>query len=890
MADAKVIIAAILNDKDVTGKVGALGELFGGVAGQAGGIGQALGSILPQITSIVPGLGGIGKVLGGATTAAGGLGGAIGALAGPAAIAVGAVTAIGAAIKYVGESMATFATFESAMSQLEATTFATTAQMEAMEAAAQQAGATTVFTATQSAEAMNYLAQAGYDSQTIIGLLPQTLLLAQAGAMGLAEATDMAVGNINALGLGVTEVPAFFDAAAKSAQKTNSDVRDLLSAIRQLGALGRNAAGGYQELVTLMGILSNVGIKGAEAGTHLRNMMLSLTSPAKESVELMEALNVTAGDAAGNLRPIAEIIWDIGEATAGMTQVEQMDVLGTIFNTRDLAAATAILQTTRNEYAALMTEVQASSGTMAQMADIQTDNISGLEAKLASVQEAVAIETAKIFEDQKKGWLEYKIWLENLKLDALIMRNTNPIELIEMNAAMKWEMMRANAMQKDLEQYYAYIEQGINPILMMIPVDIQPEIMHTDGYLYNPDDFKSELMAATAFIGEMFGDEGYTLTVPTALDFDIMRTSATADRLRAALKEAFGEGTTGTPSDLFGEGYWFEDPGFSTQIAAQMAGGLSAAIVSALDGLDIDGLTDDIKGVQGARISEILTGALFSGDMEVSTEAQQKLADYIGKMFSATELEELLKTTDMAGLTDGLISTLIGAITSGKLEDVDTEALSILMGDLISKGLSGAGVGLSLNSKSEISSSIKSSLEDVINNTVLTVDPDLQLPEGALTDAEVTFEPLGKSAADGIAAGITAGEGAVSGAVVALMQKAFEAGMKYTESKSPSKLFARLGGYVTQGFSVGIVNEFANVRRDIEGAFAQTGAFAAAGIARSMAQMVDSAPARLTPQIMPTGGGRGGTFILQVDGRELARATVDDMFAEADRKAILRRR
>jgi len=888
VADAKVVIAAILDDKDVRGGLGTLGELFGGLAGQAAGVGPALGSVLPMITQIIPGLGGIGSALGGAAGMAGGLGSAIGAIAGPAAIAVGAVAAIGSAVKYVGESLEVFKTFEAAMSQLEATTFATAAQMDAMGDAAQQAGATTVFTATQAAEAMNYLAQAGYDSQTIIALLPQTLLLAQAGAMGLAEATDMAVGNINALGLGVSEVPAYFDAVAKSAQVTNTDVQMLLEAMRQLGALGQNAAGGYQELVTLMGILSNVGIKGAEAGTHMRNMMLSLTSPAAESVALMDALNISAGDAAGNLRPIAEIIWDIGEATASMTQVEQMDVLGTIFNTRDLAAATAILNTTRDEYAGLMTEVQASGGTMAQMAEIQTDNIAGLEAKLASVQEAVAIETAKIFEGLKKGWLEYKIWLEELKLDALIM--PNPVELVVMNPSMRWEIMRNNAMKKDLEQYYAYIEQGINPILMMIPVDIQPEIMHTDGYLYDPADFKSEFMAATAFIGEMFGDDGYTVTIPTTFDFQAAQTSAMADKIRAALKDAFGASTTGKPSDLFGEGYWFEDPGFSTQIAAQMAGGLSAAIVSALDGLDIEGLTDDIKGVQGARISEILTGALFSGDMEVSTEAQQKLADYISKMFSATELEELLKTTDMAGLTDGLISTLISAITSGDLENVDTEALSIMLGDLITKGLSGAGVGLSLNNKDAISSGIKSSLEDVIKNTVLTVDPDLQLPETALTDAEVTFEPLGKSAADGIAAGITAGEGAVSGAVVALMQKAFEAGMAYTESQSPSKLFARLGGYVTQGFSVGIVSEFSNVRRDIEGAFAQTGAFAAAGIARSMAQMVDSAPTRLTPQLTSTGTGTARDLVITIDGRELARATVDDMFAEADRKAIVRRR
>ncbi len=890
MADAKVVIAAILDDKDVRGGLGTLGELFGGLAGQAAGVGPALGSVLPMITQIIPGLGGIGSALGGAAGMAGGLGSAIGAIAGPAAIAVGAVAAIGSAVKYVGESLEVFKTFEAAMSQLEATTFATAAQMEAMEAAAQQAGATTIFTATQASEAMNYLAQAGYDSQTIIALLPQTLLLAQAGAMGLAEATDMAVGNINALGLGVADVPAYFDAVAKSAQVTNTDVQMLLEAMRQLGALGQNAAGGYQELVTLMGILSNVGIKGAEAGTHLRNMLLSLTSPSAEAADLMESLNVSAGDAAGNLRPVAEIIWDIGEAISGMSQTQQMDVLGTIFNTRDLAAATAILNTSRETYNGLMSDIASSQGVMQQMADIQTDNLAGLEAKLASVQEAVAIETAKIFEGLKKGWLEYKIWLEELKLDALIM--PNPVELVVMNASMRWEMMRENAMQQDLEQYYAYIEQGINPILMMIPVDIQPEIMHTDGYLYDPADFKSEFMAATAFIGEMFGDDGYTFTIPTtfAFDFQAAQTSAMADKIRAALKDAFGAGTTGTPSDLFGEGYWFEDPGFSTQIAAQMAGGLSAAIVSALDGLDIEGLTDDIKGVQGARISEILTGALFSGDMEVSTEAQQKLADYISKMFSATELEELLKTTDMAGLTDGLISTILSTITSGDLENVDTEALSIMLGDLITKGLSGAGVGLSLNNKDAISSGIKSSLEDVIKNTVLTVDPDLQLPETALTDAEVTFEPLGKSAADGIAAGITAGEGAVSGAVVALMQKAFEAGMAYTDSHSPSKLFARLGGYVTQGFSVGIVNEFSNVRRDIEGAFAQTGAFAAAGIARSMAQMVDSAPTRLTPQLTSTGTGTARDLVISIDGRELARATVDDIFNEADRKAILRRR
>ena len=140
-------------------------------------------------------------------------------------------------------------------------------------------GAKTAFSASECAEALNYLALAGYNTQEMADTLPTVLNLAAAGNIDLASASDMVTDAMSALGMETADADKMVDQMAKTASTTNTSVGQLGEGILTIGATAKTVKGGTAELNTALGILANNGIKGAEGGTHLRNVILSLQSP-----------------------------------------------------------------------------------------------------------------------------------------------------------------------------------------------------------------------------------------------------------------------------------------------------------------------------------------------------------------------------------------------------------------------------------------------------------------------------------------------------------------------------------------------------------------------------------------------------------------------------------
>jgi len=314
-------------------------------------------------------LGGLGSLAGGALK---GVGTAVGA-----ATAVGGLAA--AAIK-VGSG------FESSMSQVAATMGITTdeiangsADFELLSQAAKDAGATTAFSASQAAEALNYLALAGYDAQTAADALPAVLNLAAAGGMDLAYASDLATDAMAALGIEASNenLTKFGDQMAKTASKANTSVAQLGEAILTVGGTAKSLAGGTVELNAALGVLANRGIKGAEGGTALRNVILSLSAPTDKAADAMNSLGLNVYDAAGNMRPLNEVFKDLNKSMANMTEGEKTKVLSEIFNKVDLKSAQALLAGCGDEFDNLADAIANSGGAMQDMADTQLDNLQG---------------------------------------------------------------------------------------------------------------------------------------------------------------------------------------------------------------------------------------------------------------------------------------------------------------------------------------------------------------------------------------------------------------------------------------------------------------------------------------------------------------------------------
>lgn len=295
------------------------------------------------------------------------------------AAAAAAVGAMGVAAINTGRE------FEGAMSQVAATMLIdkTTAEgqkaFETLENAARECGASTAFSATEAAEALNYLALAGYDADKAATALPTVLKLAGAGAMDLAAASDMVTDSMSALGIEATEanLTQFSDQLAQTASKANTSVAQLGEAILTVGGTAKGLAGGTTELNTALGILADNGLKGAEGGTHLRNIILSLQNPTDKAADALKGLGVDVYDAQGNMRGLNDVFKDLQGAMDGMSNAQKDNVLSTLFNKTDLTAANAMLANCTDRFDELSAAVENSAGACENMYAIQLDNLNG---------------------------------------------------------------------------------------------------------------------------------------------------------------------------------------------------------------------------------------------------------------------------------------------------------------------------------------------------------------------------------------------------------------------------------------------------------------------------------------------------------------------------------
>ena len=306
--------------------------------------------------------------------------------------ATAAITGIGTA------SVAVASTFESSMSQVAATMGMTSDEInngsedyQKLEKAARDMGSATKYSASEAADALNYLALAGYDVDKSVETLPTILNLAAAGGIDLADASDMVTDAMSALGLETSQASNFVDQMAKTSQKSNTNVAQLGEAILTVGGTAKNLAGGTTELNTALGILADNGIKGAEGGTALRNIILSLSAPTDKAATAMKDLGLQVYDANGNMRPLNEIFQDLDGTLSTMSQGEQTQVLNEIFNKVDLKSVNALLANSGERFDELSGYIDNADGAAAAMADTMNNNLNGQITILKSALEEAGI-------------------------------------------------------------------------------------------------------------------------------------------------------------------------------------------------------------------------------------------------------------------------------------------------------------------------------------------------------------------------------------------------------------------------------------------------------------------------------------------------------------------
>ena len=286
---------------------------------------------------------------------------------------LGATAAGAAAVAaFVGSSVKTGAAFDSSMAQVAATMGLSMSEVQnkvgetetvyghfegSLRDFAMFMGENTVYSATQAADALNYMALAGYDVNESMMMLPNVMNLASAGAMDLARASDVVTDVQTAFGLEMEEMPQLIDEMARAASTGNTSVEQLGDAFLTIGGYAQELNGGFvtladgtqepvsgiNELEIALTAMANAGIKGSEAGTHMRNMLQKLTGPSKDGAAQLEAMGVKIFDAEGKLRSLSDIFSDFSAKMETMTQEEKIQAISDLFNTRDLASAEALL-------------------------------------------------------------------------------------------------------------------------------------------------------------------------------------------------------------------------------------------------------------------------------------------------------------------------------------------------------------------------------------------------------------------------------------------------------------------------------------------------------------------------------------------------------------------
>ncbi|WP_437226003.1 phage tail tape measure protein [Planctomicrobium sp. SH661] len=289
------------------------------------------------------------------------------------------------------------ASFESQMARVKALTGATGEQFTRLEQEAKRLGATTVFSASQAAEAMSSFALAGFSVDQILTAIGPTLDLAAAGQIEIAEAADIAAKIMSGMGLSADHLGHAVDVMAKAMTTANTDLTMLGEAFKYVGPMAKSAGISLEEITGAVQMLSNAGIQGEMAGSTLRGILLSLTSPSAAAANELKRLGVRVTDEAGNVRGLADILGDLERGLSGVGSGEKLRVLGTIFPARQAAGAAELVSQGADRLREATAALGDASGTASRIAGTQLDTLKGDVTILLSALEGVAIAIGEAF-------------------------------------------------------------------------------------------------------------------------------------------------------------------------------------------------------------------------------------------------------------------------------------------------------------------------------------------------------------------------------------------------------------------------------------------------------------------------------------------------------------
>ena len=280
--------------------------------------------------------------------------------------------------------------FETSMKKLGAISKATANDMQRMESKARELGASTQYSASQVAEAMNYEAMAGMKANQILEATPAILNLATVGQMDLARASDIATDTMTAFGLKATDLKGIVDKMSVTITSSNTNVEQLGEAFKNVAPVAHNLGLNISQTSALLGVLADAGKKGGEAGTHLKIILQRLASTTKPVMNGFRKLGISAYDSNGKLLPMIETLKKIKSKLNGMSDVKRNTILKDLFGEEAISSANIILNNL-DSYDKKLNKISNSAGKASIMADKMKDTLAGDWKTLKSAVSELAI-------------------------------------------------------------------------------------------------------------------------------------------------------------------------------------------------------------------------------------------------------------------------------------------------------------------------------------------------------------------------------------------------------------------------------------------------------------------------------------------------------------------
>lgn len=304
-------------------------------------------------------------------------------------VATGAVTA--GLIAMGGYSIKVGSDFEAGMSKVQAISGATTEELEILTSKAKEMGAKTKFSATESAEAFQYMAMAGWKTTDMLNGIEGIMNLASASGESLASVSDIVTDALTAFGLQAKDSAHFADVLAKASSNSNTNVGLMGATFKYVAPIAGSMKYSIEDTAVAIGLMANAGIKGEQAGTALRSMLTRLVKPPKQASVALDKLNISAKNSDGTMKPLSQTLKELREKFAQLNDSQKASYAASIAGTEAMSGMLAIINASEDDFQKLTKAIGNSDGAAQEMADTMNNNLKGATTILKSNMESLGL-------------------------------------------------------------------------------------------------------------------------------------------------------------------------------------------------------------------------------------------------------------------------------------------------------------------------------------------------------------------------------------------------------------------------------------------------------------------------------------------------------------------